>query len=61
MLTSVTFNAWELGLQDGRHSVFWNFSNKWTSDDGKHSTLVYTGPSADNFGAVRVEFETLAE
>lgn len=51
-------DAWALGLQNGEHSVFWNFSNKWTSADGMRSVLVYTGPSADNFGAVAAEFET---
>lgn len=51
-------DAWELGLQNGEYSVFWNFSNKWTSADGKRAALVYTGPSADNFGLVMVEFET---
>ena len=54
-------DAWELGLQKGEHSVFWNFSNKWTSADGRRAALVYTGPSADNFGAVMVEFRTGSE
>lgn len=52
-------NAWKVGLQDGEKSVYWNFSNKWTSPDGKQSVLVYTGPGPDNFGAVVAEFETV--
>lgn len=52
-------NAWKLGLQHGEKAVYWNFSNKWTSADGKRSALVYTGPSGDNFGVVMAEFETV--
>lgn len=51
-------DAWELGLQDGSKSVYWNFSNKWTSADGRRSALVYTGTGADNFGVIMVEFDT---
>jgi len=51
-------SPWELGLQNGSKSVFWNFSNKWTSEDGRDFTLVYTGPTGDNFGAVRGHFST---
>jgi hypothetical protein len=57
--TRVLFeDAWELGLQNGRHSVFWNFSNKWTSADGRRAALVYTGRGADNFGVVVAELDT---
>lgn len=49
-------NAWKTGLQKGAKTVFWNFSNRWTSDDGKHFALVYTGPGADEFGALRGSF-----
>lgn len=48
-------NAWKIGLQDGIKSVYWNFSNKWTSRNGRCTALVYTGPSEDNFGMVMVE------
>ncbi|MEX2124957.1 MAG: DUF4185 domain-containing protein [Woeseia sp.] len=52
-------DAWNVGLQKGEKSVYWNFSNKWTSADGTDSALVYTGPGPDNFGAVMAEFETI--
>lgn len=52
-------NAWKVGLQKGEKTVYWNFSNKWTSADGKSTVLVYTGPGADNFGAVKAEFDTI--
>jgi hypothetical protein len=55
--TVVFDDAWELGLQEGYKSVYWNFSNKWTSDDGRRSALIYTGPGPDNFGVVVAEFE----
>jgi hypothetical protein len=49
-------NAWEVGLQKGSKTVFWNFSNKWTDQDGKHFSLIYTGPGADEFGTIRGRF-----
>lgn len=51
-------DAWKIGLQTGEKSVFWNFSNKWTSADGTRAALVYTGRGSDNFGVVMAEFET---
>jgi hypothetical protein len=54
-------NAWDLGLQEGTKTVFWNFSNKWTSDDGLHFSLVYTGPGNDSFGTIRGKFTVVAE
>jgi hypothetical protein len=51
-------SPWELGLQNDAKSVFWNFSNKWSSPDGKQFTLVYTGPGNDNFGVVKGHFLT---
>jgi len=50
-------SPWEMGLQTGHKSVFWNFSNKWTSQDGKSFVLIYTGPSSDNFGAIKGSFK----
>jgi len=50
-------NAWQLGLQNGKKTIFWNFSNKWTSPNGKEFTLVYTGPDSDSFGAIRGQFK----
>jgi len=49
-------SPWRLGLQTGEKSVYWNFSNKWNSADGKRFALVYTGPGADNFGVVQGRF-----
>ena len=64
--TTILFaNPWKLGLHNRRDTqcknsetktVYWNFSNKWLSDDGKHFVLVYTGPSSDNWGSVEGEF-----
>ncbi|TNG01451.1 MAG: DUF4185 domain-containing protein, partial [Gammaproteobacteria bacterium] len=52
-------SPWELGLQTGNKSVYWNFSNKWSSKDGRQFSLVYTGPGSDNFGVVRGQFITM--
>lgn len=50
-------NAWSAGPQtSGAKTVFWNFSNKWLSSDGKRFTMVYTGPGADNWGTVQGDF-----
>ncbi len=49
-------NAWDLGLQNGEKNVFWNFSNKWSSPDGKVFTLVYTGRGSDNLGVISGKF-----
>ena len=54
-------NPWELGLQTGKKSVYWNFSNKWTSKDGKRFSLVYTGPGSDSFGVVSGRFVIATE
>jgi len=43
-------------LNSGEKTVFWNFSNKWLSADGKNFVLVYTGPGPDNWGTVEGEF-----
>jgi hypothetical protein len=51
-------SPWKLGLQTGNKSVYWNFSNKWSSKDGRQFSLVYTGPSNDNFGVVQGRFIT---
>lgn len=50
-------SPWELGLQNGKKTVFWNISNKWTSSDGQNFSLVYTGPSKDSFGVINGSFE----
>ena len=49
-------NAWDLGLQHGYKNVFYNFSNKWLSDDGREFVMIYTGPSHDQFGAISGRF-----
>jgi hypothetical protein len=53
--TTVKFaNAWDIGLQHGAKSVYWNFSNKWLSQDGKNFVLVYT--DSDNWATVEGSF-----
>ena len=43
-------------------SFFWNFSNKWTSDDGKKFTLVFTGTKGnDSWNTVRGTFSLAGE
>jgi hypothetical protein len=55
--TTVLFaNAWETELQNGAKTVYWNFSNKWLSLDGRGFVLVYTGDGPDNWGTVEGEF-----
>ena len=46
------------GLNTGRKTVFWNFSNKWLSPDGKSFVMVYTGPGADQWGTLEGTFQT---
>ncbi|WP_165869173.1 DUF4185 domain-containing protein [Thiogranum longum] len=46
------------GLNVGKKTVFWNFSNKWLSPDGRNFVLVYTGPGADQWGTVEGTFLT---
>lgn len=42
-------------------SFFWNFSNKWTSADGKNFTLVFTGSkSNDSWNTVRGAFSLVS-
>jgi hypothetical protein len=54
---TVLFDSpWKLGIQKGDKTVYWNFSNKWSSKDGKQFTMIYTGPSGDNFGVVQGRF-----
>lgn len=49
------YNNWE-----GKGSnFFWNFSNKWTSTDGKDFTLIFTGTVGnDSWNSVRGKFST---
>ena len=59
--TTVLFdNAWDVGtnrkLQNESKTVYWNFSNKWLSQDGKDFVLVYTGDGEDNWGTVQGSF-----
>ncbi|MBE9516069.1 MAG: fibronectin type III domain-containing protein, partial [Proteobacteria bacterium] len=46
------------GLNTGAKTVYWNFSNKWLSQDGKNFVMVYTGPGPDNWGTVEGRFLT---
>jgi len=52
-------NPWSIGLQNETKTVFWNFSNKWLSADGKDFVLVYTGEGEDNWGTVEGRFEVV--
>lgn len=59
--TTVLFaDPWALGLQDGSYTVYWNFSNKWLSEDGRRFVLVYTGPGEDSWATVEGSFEVRA-
>ena len=41
------------------NTFFWNFSNKWTSADGKQFTLLFTGRKEnDSFNVLRGKFRT---
>ena len=53
-------NAWCTELQTGLKNVYWNFSNKWLSADGKDFVLVYTGDGSDMWGAVEGSFRIRA-
>lgn len=44
------------GLNSGSKTVYWNFSNKWLSPDGKRFVMVYTGPGKDQWGTVEGNF-----
>lgn len=46
------------GLNNGDKTVYWNFSNKWLSGDGKEFVMVYTGPGRDQWGTVEGRFVT---
>lgn len=60
--TTIFFkNAWEAGIQipDAKSkTVFWNFSSKWMSADGKKFVMVYTGTGSDEWGTVEGTFST---
>ena len=45
-------------LNTGSKTVFWNFSSKWMSADGKQFVMVYTGDGSDNWGSVEGHFST---
>jgi|GEM_PF-3557977 len=49
-------NAWDINLQTGSKTVFWNFSNKWLRENGTKFTLVMTGNGPDNWGTIDGEF-----
>ncbi|MHC4510566.1 MAG: DUF4185 domain-containing protein [Planctomycetota bacterium] len=60
--TTVFFeNAWDAGIQiaDAKSkTVFWNFSSKWMSSDGKKFVMVYTGKGSDEWGTLEGTFST---
>ncbi len=49
------------GLNNGSKTVYWNFSNKWSSSDGKAFVMVYTGPGKDQWGTVEGRFVTSSD
>ncbi len=49
-------SPWKLGIQNGEKTVFWNFSNKWASENGRQFVMIYTGPGSDSFGLVQGRF-----
>ena len=54
-------NAWDTGIQvkDKKYkTVYWNFSPKWMSQDGKRFVMVYTGAGSDEWGTVEGTFIT---
>jgi hypothetical protein len=53
------YNDWAAGsgISGVNRSFFWNFSNKWTSPDGKDFVCIFTGTGdMDSFNAVRGSF-----
>jgi hypothetical protein len=60
--TTVFFeNAWDAGIQiaDSKSkTVFWHFSSKWMSSDGRKFVMVYTGKGSDEWGTVEGMFST---
>lgn len=62
-------HPWDIGspphLQNSAYpgdakTVYWNFSPKWWSNDGKQFVMVYTGPGGDQWGTVEGRF-TIAD
>ncbi len=41
------------------NTFYWNFSNKWTSEDGKSFSIIFTGRKEnDSFNVIRGKFES---
>jgi hypothetical protein len=61
--TVLLASPWALGLQtpSAGKTVYWNFSNKWLSNDGRQFVMVYTGPEQDGWGTVEGRFELAGE
>lgn len=51
-------NAWDIGLQTGEKTVYWNFSNKWASAENDGFVMVMTGLGEDNWGTIEGKFIT---
>ena len=51
-------NPKSIGINDGHKTVYWNFANKWLSEDGRSFVMVYTGPGPDEWGTVEGTFLT---
>lgn len=56
--TVVFGNASTVGpsLNNDSKTVYWNFSNKWLSVDGRDFVMVYTGDGRDEWGTVEGSF-----
>jgi hypothetical protein len=56
--TVLLVDPWSIGLQspNAAKTVYWNFANKWLSEDGREFVLVYTGPGQDEWGTVEGKF-----
>lgn len=49
-------DPWELGIMtDAYKTVYWNFSNKWASEDGKDFVMIYT--TNDEWASIEGSFE----
>jgi hypothetical protein len=57
--TIAYYDDWgrDSGISDVGKTFFWNFSNKWSSDDGKDFVCIFTGTGdMDSFNAVKGQF-----
>ncbi|MGK7397302.1 MAG: hypothetical protein ACNS62_22185 [Candidatus Cyclobacteriaceae bacterium M3_2C_046] len=53
-------DPWDLGIQERDQkykTVYYNFSPKWLSKNGKTFVMVYTGPGSDEWGTIEGKFK----